>query len=359
LSISSLIDLRTDVLTPPTEEMWEAMRQAELGWTLYRQDRAVIELEERGAELLGKQAALFLPTCSMASLLALMTLGERGTQAVVEASAHIITSEEWGITSIAGLFPRLITGVAGALDPVQVEAAIVGAPSSPTHTSRTSLVCLENSHNNAGGVALSAAQTNAVAAIAQEHDARVYLDGARLFNSAAALGVSAKLLVEHVDAVGVSLNKGLSAPFGALLCGTHALIDKARINVKRIGAGSIHKAGIFAAAALVALDTMPARLADDNRRASALARGLVRLDGIEIDLKTVQTNIVYADVARLDLTPVEFANRLEQHGVLVYPRPGSRVRFVTHRMIGDTEIERAVNAVASAISRQSSVVSSR
>lgn len=338
-----MIDLRTDVMTPPTEAMWDAMRHAELGWTLYRQDRAVNELEERGADLVGKAAALFLPTCSMANLLALMTLGERGTQAVLETSAHIVTSEEWGIASIAGLFPRLVDGTRGVLAPDAVRGAILGAPRTPTYASKTSLVCLENSHNNAGGVALTVEQTNAVANAAHEHGAQVYLDGARLFNSAAALDVPPRLLVETVDAVGVSLNKGLCAPSGALLCGTREMVDAARINAKRIGAASMHKAGIFAAAGLVALDTMLARLNEDNRRARQLAERLA--DMIEIDLATVQTNIVFADVSNLRLSSKEFAARLESNGVLVYARAGSRVRFVTHRMIGDTEIEGAVEAV--------------
>lgn len=339
-----MIDLRTDVMTPPTAEMWEAMRQADIGWTLYRQDRAVNELEERGAALLGKQAALFLPTCSMANLLALMTLGERGTQAVLETSAHIIVSEEWGITTLSGMFPCLVKGTHGVLAPDDVQEAIRSAPRTPTHQSKTSLVCLENSHNNAGGVALSVSQTNAIAQVAHRHNARVYLDGARLFNSAAALRVGAKHLVENVDAVGVSLNKGLCAPLGALLCGTREMVEAASINAKRIGAASIHKAGIFAAAALVALDTLMNRLQEDNHRAYQLAQNLAKW--IEIDLATVQTNIVFADVARLGLSSEEFAARLEAQGVLVYTRAGSRVRFVTHRLIGDAEIEHAVSAVA-------------
>ena len=339
-----LIDFRTDVLTPPTDEMWDAMRRAELGWTLYRQDRAVNELEERGAELLGKQAAMFLPTCSMANLLALMTLGERGTQAVVETSAHILTSEEEGIKSIAGLFPRAVNGTRGVINPNDVADAIENAPRTPTYKSKTSLVCLENSHNNAGGVALNLAQTNAIANIAHQYNARVYLDGARLFNSAAALNVSAKQLVENVDAVGISLNKGLCAPYGALLCGTREMIDAARVNAKRIGAASIHKAGIFAAAALVALATMLERLQEDNQRAQKLARALAQ--HIDIDLATVQTNIVFADISKLKISPNEFVSRLEQRGILIYARPNSRVRFVTHRLIDADEIDCAVAAVS-------------
>lgn len=338
-----MIDLRTDVMTPPTEEMWEAMRRAEIGWTLYRQDRAVNELEERGAALLGKQAGFFVPTCGMANLLALMTLGERGTQAVLESNSHIIASEEWGITSIAGLFPRLVNGTRGVMYPVEVKEAITGAPRTPAHQSKTSLVCLENTHNFAGGIALTMSETNSLAQVAHQYGASVYLDGARLLNAAAALQVPASQLVENVDAVGISLNKGLCAPFGALFCGTYETVAAARLNARRIGAASVHKAGIFAAAALVALDTMLDRLDEDNVRAKQLAEKLAPL--IEIDLTTVQTNIVFADVARYKISSQEFASRLEAQGVLVYARPGSRVRFVTHRWIGEAEVEQAVAAV--------------
>jgi threonine aldolase len=330
-------------MTPPTDEMWEAMRRVEIGWTLYRQDRAVNELEERGAALLGKQAGFFVPTCGMANLLGLMTLGERGTQAVLEANSHIIASEEWGITSIAGLFPRLVNGTRGVMYPVDVQEAIAGAPRTPTHQSRTSLVCLENTHNFAGGTALTASETDSLAQVAHQYGASVYLDGARLFNAAAALQLPAKQLLENVDAVGVSLNKGLCAPYGALYCGTYGAVAAARLNAKRIGAASVHKAGIFAAAALVAFDTTLHRLDEDNQRAKRLAEKLAEY--IEIDLTTVQTNIVFGDVAQYKISSQEFASRLETHGVLVYARPGTRIRFVTHRMIGDAEFELAVEAV--------------
>lgn len=340
---TDVIDLRTDVMTPPTDEMWEAMRRAEIGWTLYRQDKAVNELEERGAALLGKQAGFFVPTCGMANLLGLMTLGERGTQAVLESNSHIIASEEWGITSIAGLFPRLVNSTRGVMYPVDVQEAIAGAPRTPTHQSKTSLVCLENSHNFAGGIALGVAETDSLAQVAHQYGANVYLDGARLLNAAAALKVPAKELLEDVDAVGISLNKGLCAPFGALFCGTYETVAAARLNARRIGAASVHKAGIFAAAALVALDTMLDRMDEDNQRAKRLAEQLA--DYIEIDLTTVQTNIVFADIARYKISSQEFAARLETHRVLCYARPGSRIRFVTHRMIGDEQVEEAVAAV--------------
>jgi len=333
-----VIDLRTDVMTPPTDEMWDAMRRTEPGWTLFGEDRAVNELEAYGAELLGKQAAMFLPTCSMGNLLALMTLGERGAQVIVDETAHIVASEEWGIITICNLVPRLVKSANGILDPGILEQTL--------RDTRARLVCLENSHNNAGGVALTVAQTNALGGIAHRFGASVHLDGARLFNSAVALGVSAKQLVENVDSVAVSLNKGLCAPLGALLCGTREMIAAARVNAKRIGAASIHKAGYFAAAGIIALKKMIEPLAEDNRRAHILGEKLASIPGLKIDLATVQTNIVFAEITQPGMTSNEFVARLAKQDVLAFARPYNRVRFVTYRMIGDEQVERAVEAVA-------------
>jgi threonine aldolase len=327
-------------MTPPTDAMWEAMRRARYGGAVFGEDASVRELESLGAEMLGKQAALLVPTCSMANLLALMTLGERGTQAILEATSHIAWSEEYGFAHICGMFPRLLTGKQGVLHAAEVEELIVTPQFS--HLPRTSIVCLENSHNNAGGIAVTPDQTAAVAAVAHRHRIAVHLDGARLFNSAAALGVSARELAAPVDTVAVSLNKGLCAPVGALLCGSSQVIGAARINARRIGAGSIHKAGIFAAAGIIALTDMVDRLVDDNRRAARLAQ-LLKASGIQVDLATVQTNIVLATVS---FPARDFVSRLTQQGVLALERSAHDVRFVTHRLIGDAEIERAAEIVA-------------
>jgi len=338
-----VIDLRTDALSTPTEAMWEAMRRAEVGWAVRDEDPAVNELQRLAAELTGKEAALLVPACSTANLLALMTLGQHGTQVILEAGSHIVTTEEFGMVSVAGLFPRLLRGDAGVLDPDAVEAAIAEAIA--LGMPPTSLVCLENSHNNAGGVAITPAQTEAVAVVARRHAAMLHLDGARLFNSAHALGVPARRLAEPVDTVSISLNKGLCAPLGALLCGRRDMIERARSNARRIGAGSLHKAGLFAAAGVVALTQMVERLADDNRRAAGLARRLALLPGLRVDLARVQTNIVMTEVVAGGLSADALVRRLAERGVLALARPGERVRFVTHRLIGDAEIDRTALAV--------------
>lgn len=192
--------------------------------------------------------------------------------------------------------------------------------------------------------------TAAIAGAAHRHRAAVHLDGARLFNAAVALGEPVKTLTANVDTVAFSLNKGLGAPFGAILSGPRAVVEEAHEHLHRLGAASFHQAGILAAAAIVALRTMVDRLAEDNRRARALAERIASLPGLSVNLATVQTNIVAVDVSASGMDPQQFVGRLGEHGVLAFPRPPSRVRFVTHRLIGDREIERAAAAVAATVS---------
>jgi threonine aldolase len=339
----SIVDLRSDVLATPTAEMWAAMRSADVGWAYLGQDSSVRELESRAADVVGKEAALFVPTCTMANLLALMTLAERGTQVVVESTAHIATTEASGIVYVCGVRLKGIDGRAGALDPATVEEVLIEGQRAPT--SRVTLVCLENSHNNAGGAAPTAEQTAAVTAVAHRHGAVVHLDGARLFNSAVALGVPPQRLANCVDTVAFSLNKGLGAPFGAILAGPRAVIDRAHANLGRIGGASIHQAGILAAAGTVALATMIDRLADDNRRAANLADRLSDVARLRVDPSSVRTNIVVVDTSRTGHSAERFLERLADRGVLGFPRPSFRARFVTHRLIGDREVERAAEAM--------------
>jgi threonine aldolase len=211
-------------------------------------------------------------------------------------------------------------------------------PAAAGSTGAARLLCIENSHNNAGGIAVSGERMAAVSEAARRLGLSIHLDGARLFNVAAALNVRPRQLTDPVDSVAVSLNKGLCAPVGALLCGSRTIIEAARVHAGRLGAGSIHKAGILAAAGLVALRQMPARLVDDNRRAAALADGLRRLSGVEIRMESVQTNIVVAAVTRSR----DFVERLKERKIRVYERPDGRLRFVTHRLIDDEAVMRVL-----------------
>jgi threonine aldolase len=321
--------------------MWQAMRQAELGWATVGEDASVNRLETTAASLLGHETAVWVPTCGMANLAALLVHAERGQGVVLEAAAHILTSEAMGLVEIAGLQPYASWAPDGRLDPAQVEEAFV--------VERAAVLALENTHTRAGGTVLSPELTSSLSAVAHRHGARVHLDGARLANAAVALGVALHDLAADVDSVAVSLNKGLSAPFGTVLAGSATFVERARLRLRQLGGGTVHRAGIAAAAGLIALEQMQERLDDDHRRARELARRLAELPGLRLEPREVETNIVLVDVSDTRSDPQSFVEALSARGVLAMERDGSRVRFVTHRLIGDDEIERAVVAVADVV----------
>jgi threonine aldolase len=293
-----MIDLRSDICAAPTDAMWEAMRTARLGWATYGEDENVNELERRGAKLLGKEAAVLVPTCSLANLAALMALTKPGDRVEIDPSAHIVVNEGDWLTEVARLE--------------------VGEPAA--------VVCIENTHTRRGGAVLTAEETAELAARAPKS----HLDGARLANAAVALGVPLAELAAPVDTVALSLNKGLCAPFGTILAGEAETVAAARVHLKRLGGGTVHKAGIFAAAGLLALELVD-RLAEDHRR----ARELARLIGAD----EPQTNIVLANLGP------DGVERLESAGVRAMAFEG-RVRFVTHRLITDDDVVRAADAVS-------------
>ena len=336
-----MIDLRSDLCSVPTEEMWEAMRRAELGWATVGEDASVNELCSRVADLLGKPAAVWVPTCGMANLVALLTFCEPGDSVVLEAASHVLTSEAMGITEIARLQPAPVWAEDGRMDPAEVEELVASR--------RAILLVLENTHTRAGGTALSVSQTEELAAAARRHGCRVHVDGARLVNAAAALEVPLADLAAPANSVVISLNKSLSAPFGAVLAGSDAVVGRAREMLHRLGGSSVHRAGIAAAAALVALDTMLDRVADDHRRARSLAVGLATIPGVVLRPEVVETNIVLADVAATGIAPDELVRLLAEAGVRVLERDSSRIRLVTHRLIGDAEVERAVAIVGEVV----------
>ncbi len=342
-----IVDTRGEFILPPTEAMWEAMRSADFGWTLWREDPYVIRLEEMIAELTGKETAMFVPTTSVANLLGMMGFCQRGDQAIMEARCHLWWVEDRNIAHHTGAVPRLIRGNKfGEMAVEEIEATILEQGYS--YRPRTGMICLENTHNISGGVPLTTEYMTRVGDLARRHDIPVFADGARLFNAAVALGVSLKTLAKPLDAVSLSLNKGLGAPYGAMLCGSQEFIERARKDHRILGCHSVHKEGIFAAAAILALETMYERLAEDHRRARRLAELLSPLPGLEVDMETVQTNIVRVDTTSMD--PSTFVQKVLDRGAGVSVLDPTSVKFVTHHGISDQDVETVAELVREVLS---------
>ena len=337
------IDLRTDEITQPTEEMWRAVRKADSGWAKMGENASVHELEAFAAELAGKEAAMYIPTGSMANLVALMSHTERGDQIILEASSHILWSEQLSLGYVCGVVPRAVEGDRGHIDPYLLQISL--AERKFSYRPHTSLICLENTHNAAGGAAISAIAISEVVSVAREHNVAVHMDGARIFNACMALQVDLRELVAGVDSLMISLGKGLSAPGGNLLVGGKSFLQQSRVNLRRLG-GHSTKAGPYAAAGLIALKTMVPQLLEDNLRARLLASQLASVEGISVDLDAVQTNIVMVTIERSDMSAHTVADQLAACGIGSYPYLFNVLRLVTHRHITDQDVEQVVREIA-------------
>jgi threonine aldolase len=335
------INLCSDVVTLPTAEMLEAIRRAPLGDDNRQLDPTVNRLEAMAAEILGKEAALLVMSGTMGNLIGTMCQTQPGQEIILEENAHIFTSEQGGAARIAGLMVTRVRGQMGYPAPEDIEAAM--RPLDNVHTPHTGLVCLENTHNRAGGTVITADQTRAVADMAHRHGIPLHLDGARIFNAAVAQGVPVRDLVRDVDTVTFCLSKGLSCPAGAILAGTRQAMDRAR-RIRKLLGGTLRQAGVIAAPGIVALDTMIDRLKEDHGNARRLAEGLAKLNVLEIDLKTVQTNMVFADCRRLGYDAAELNRRLGAHNVEVLVGGRTRIRMVTHRHIRPEHIDYTIQA---------------
>ena len=336
------LDFRSDTITQPTPAMREAMRNAEVGDDVFGEDPSINALEAEAARLFDKEAAVFVASGTQGNLLALLSLTRPGDELIAEASSHIANSEVGGAARLGGLTLRPLVGKHGKLSPDQVAATV--RPDN-VHFARTTLLAVENTHNAAGGTVLTTDELAALTRTARERDLKVHVDGARIFNAAVALGVRPSELAQNADTLTFCLSKGLSAPVGSVLVGPASVIGEARRYRKMVG-GGMRQAGVLAAAGLIALRDGVARLADDHRRARKLAEGLARIPGVQIDLATVQTNIVRFDVSGLGHTTSSFAEALRQHGVRVSGGSGrGGVRMVAHRHIDDASVEEALAAV--------------
>jgi threonine aldolase len=337
------LDFRSDTITQPTPAMREAMKTAQVGDDVFGEDPSINALEAEAARSFEKEAGLFVASGTQGNLLALLSLTRPGDEVIAEISSHIANSEVGGAARLGGLTLRPLAGQQGKIAPEQVIATV--RPEN-VHYARTTLLAIENTHNSAGGTVLTPAELDALTQTAGARGLKVHVDGARIFNAAVALGVAPAVLARGADTLTFCLSKGLSAPVGSVLVGSAEVIHQARRYRKMVG-GGMRQAGVLAAAGLIALRDGVARLAEDHQRARRLAEGLSRLAGVQIDLSSVQTNIVRFDVGGLGHTNASFTEALRLRGVRVSGGAApSGVRMVAHRHIDDAAVDQALAAIA-------------
>jgi threonine aldolase len=338
-----IIDLRSDTVTKPTEAMREAMAKAEVGDDVYGEDPTVNRLQDMAAGLLGKKAALFVPSGTMANQLAIRIQTQPGQEVIAESKAHIVRYEQGAAGALAGVQLHWVIGDRGIIGPEQVEAAI--RPKDP-YSIQTALICLENTHNSGGGTIYPLATIERIRAVATAHRVPMHMDGARLFNAVAATTLPPAAYAQHFETVSLCLSKGLGAPAGSLLLTNDpALIDKAK-RFRRMYGGAMRQAGILAAAGIYALEHHVGRLKDDHDNAKRLARKLQQISAITINPQHVDSNIVIFDVVGHKLTPPAIVAALKQEGVLINAIGGTSFRAVTHLDVSTKQIDAAVETFA-------------
>jgi len=339
------IDLRSDTVTHPTKEMREAMYHAEVGDDVYRDDPTVNRLEEEAAHILGTEAALFVSSGTMGNQLGIMVYSHRGDEVIAGAESHIFTSEVGGAAVLSGANIRQMVYPNSIPVPELIEGAI---RTDDIHDPPTSLICLENALANGRVVPLDVME--GVSRVAKAHNLPVHLDGARIFNAAVALGCEAKDIMRYCDSVSCCLSKGLCAPVGCVFAASREKVERARKYRKMLGGGT-RQAGVLAAAALIAMTEMPKRLWEDHENARYMAQRLAELPGIEVDMTSVQVNIVFFRISRpraaLDAIPA----KMRELGVLVNPEENGMMRFVTHCDVTKADVDRAIGLFAQVIGK--------
>ncbi len=344
-----IIDLRSDTVTLPSPAMREAMYRAEVGDDVYGEDPTVNRLQELAAERTGKEAALFVPTGTMGNIAAVLAHTGRGEAVMVGDQSHIYRYEVGGASTLGGSPMYVIpTDANGMLDSRKIETGI--SDGSDEHSAPTALLCIENSHNRCGGTVLNLEQLEALNSLAHSHSIKVHMDGARIFNAAAALGVPVSSLAQKVDSMMFCLSKGLSAPVGSMVVGSRAFIYKAH-RMRKVLGGGMRQAGIIAAAGIVALEQMVERLAEDHEHCKQLAHGLADYPQIEIDVDRVVTNIVNFAVLNTQqqrLTheeTLQFLAKAREHGVLMGTMGEGTIRAVTHYGLDARDMQTALAAI--------------
>jgi len=332
------IDLRSDTLTQPSQQMREAMAQAAVGDDVFGEDPTINRLQEVMADLTGKEAALFVSSGTQANQIAINVHTQPGDEVICEANAHIYNYEAGAPALLSGVQLHPIKGQYGVLDPEDVEAAI-----RPTdhHFPQTRLIELENTHNRWGGTVYPLSAIKKIKKIARKHKLRMHLDGARLWNAAVATGKAIEDLAKPFDSVSMCFSKGMGAPVGSVICGSQKFINRAH-RFRKIYGGGMRQAGILAAGALYAIEHNFSRLAEDHKRARSLAKSINQIPGFVVNLQTVQTNIVIIDTSLSRKSAPEIVGELAEHGVYMLAFAPTRIRAVTHLHISDTDIEQTI-----------------
>lgn len=350
------IDLLSDTVTLPSKEMREAMANAEVGDDVYHEDPNVTKLQEIAARKLGKEDSLFVPSGTMGNLIAILVHCRRSDEVIISPRAHIYDNTISGMSALAGVQPyTMIHEDENGMIPKEIEKWV--QKPEDLHYADTKLICLANPRNHVGGTVVSVERIDEICKIAKKNNVLVHLDGARIFNATIALKVDVKEIVKNVDSVMFCLSKGLSAPVGSILAGNKEFIKRANKNRKMLG-GGMRQAGMLAAAGIFALNNMVDRLEEDHRNARLLAMGLSKINGIDIDLDSVQTNMVYFDVTKLikslGINIEQFFNELTSYGIRGSqedPANLNKIRFVTHYGIKEEDIYSVIEAIKS-ISRR-------
>jgi threonine aldolase len=338
-----IIDLRSDTMTKPTDAMRRAMAEAQVGDDVFGEDPTINRLEEMAAARLGKEAALFVASGTMGNLVSQLAYCGRGDEIILGSLSHSFFFEQGGSAAVGSIHPRTVPNQPdGKLALEDIEAAIRG---DNVHFPISRLIILENTHNLCNGCPLDIDYMNSVEKIASRHKLKIHVDGARFFNAAVALNVNPKDLAQKADSVSFCLSKGLAAPVGSVICGTQDFIDKARRARKVVG-GGMRQAGVLAAAGIVALNEMVGRLADDHANAKKLAMGLTEIPGISINPDHIQTNILFFEITREDMTPEQFVQKIDAEGIRMLPVGPRQVRAVTHYHITAEDIDQALSVIS-------------
>ncbi len=339
-----LIDVRSDTVTQPTKGMLEAILKAEFGDDGKSHDEPTVnQLEKIAAEITGKEAAILVPSGVMGNTISILSHTKRGEKVIVERTSHLYTNENGSWMILGDLFPVTIQGDNGYMNPHNIEAEI-----RTSTKNKPSLVCIENTHNNAGGTVMTTSQMKQIWDLAQVYGIKVHCDGARIFNAAIYLGKEVKELCQYTDSIMFCISKGLSAPVGSLVCGTKEFIQQARFYRKLLG-GTMRQAGIIAAPGIIAITKMVERLKEDHKNAALLAKGLEKIPGIQLRNK-VQTNIIYVHLSELGITGDEFRAKMHIHGIRTGGGKLPETRLVTHRGITKENVLKIIESTRSVIS---------